>query len=334
MVKEKLYAKIEFNSEEKEIIIPSYDPSERSDPSAPSEYDLFVGKICKILKINTDDPNSVLEFKYKDNDEDEDDDGPIQMNSLDDYERLLRLIREEGIEITINIELKENANLDVNTCTQNFIKYQEEKRNKNEVNKDDDNKNIDNSNIDNSNMNILNTENDNFIILNVKMDNNNNKSVNNNKNKINEANNTNNKIDFSKEYITFLETCDLCYKYPIINIVYYCLKCSYFICDNCERDPDINHRHTFLKVQTKEQYIDLNKKINNNENGSKSKINQMCNGITNLVKTIRIKEPLLLNLLQIARKRYNLKNIDNNILKEALIKANGDIDKAILFLQK
>ena len=127
MVKEKLYAKIEFNSEEKEIIIPSYDPSERSDPSAPSEYDLFVGKICKILKINTDDPNSVLEFKYKDNDEDEDDDGPIQMNSLDDYERLLRLIREEGIEITINIELKENANLDVIVI---YDKYSDKDREK------------------------------------------------------------------------------------------------------------------------------------------------------------------------------------------------------------
>lgn len=313
-VEEKLYAKIEFNSHEKEIII-------------PLEYDEFVEKICKILKINTDDANSVLHFKYIDEDNE-----MIDMNSVGDYDQLLEDIK-EAINVKINIELKGNSILDINTYTQNFIKYPEEKSNKKEVIKDDDRINIDNSNLDNSNMNFINTEKNGFTILNVKMDNNN-KNSNNNINKKNQINNNNiNNNDFSQKYITFLETCDVCYKYPIINILYYCLKCENFVCENCEREPYI-HRHSYIKVQTKEQYRDLNEKINNKENETKSKLNQIYNGIKNSLKTIPIKEPLLMSLLEITRKKYNLKNIDDNKLKEALIKANKDIDKAILFLQK
>ena len=313
---EELYAKIEFNSHEKEIII-------------PPKYDKFVAKICKRLDINIDDPNSVLDFKYKDEND------MIEMNSDEDYNQLLEDIREakSNIDVKIIIKLKGNSNLDINKCTQNFIKYPEEKSNKKEVIKDDDRINIDNSNLDNSNMNFINTEKNGFTILNVKMDNNN-KNSNNNINKKNQINNNNiNNNDFSQKYITFLETCDVCYKYPIINILYYCLKCENFVCENCEREPYI-HRHSYIKVQTKEQYRNLNEKINNKDNETKSKLNQIYNGIKNSLKTIPIKEPLLMSLLEIARKKYNLKNIDDNKLKEALIKANGDIDKAIIFLQK
>ena len=307
-IEENLFANIEFNSKQKEIMLPPL-------------FDSFVEKICKILNI-TIDSNSSLDFTYKD-----DEDEIINMNSDDDYQILLDQVKETNLETIIFIKLKDNPNMDINACTQNFIKFKEEKINKKEVNKIND----DSKNIDNSNINILNTEKDNFIILNVKDDNKNNKD-NNDINKINET--INNNIDFSQTFITFLETCDLCYKYPIINILYYCLKCSVFICDSCERDPDIKHRHSIIKVQTKEQYIDLNKKIINSTNDTKSKFNIIFNGIKNSLKMNPIKVPQYMNIIQIARTRYNLEKIDNNKLKDALIKVNGDIDKAIILLQK
>jgi len=218
---------------------------------------------------------------------------------------------------------------------------------------------------DNNNLNNKNKEN------NLKFFNDNNI---NNINNINNFNNNNfNEINnniSSQTYMVFPLNCNLCSKYPIVKVLYYCPVCSIPLCEECEDKLGINHRHSILKIQTNQQFDDLNSRIksvskegnnqtnnNNKNNGNNSNENQsqIMNLFNNIkdsvmsgifgddkknenVNNINISNqqmiPQKMSLIQLARAQYDLNGIDDNQLQEAIKKTNGNIDEAVILLMQ
>ena len=152
-------------------------------------------------------------------------------------------------------------------------------------------------------------------------------------------------------------------------IHFYCLVCGIPLCQECEEKLGINHRHSILKVQTKQQYDDLQIKINGNskekvniqnnnkDNSNQSGIQKIADNFTNTIKNSVLylfgndnknenlnnidnrgqiyNQPMIpqkMNLIQLARAKYDLDGISDNQLQEAIEKANGNIDDAIVLL--
>ena len=184
--------------------------------------------------------------------------------------------------------------------------------------------------------------------------NNNNINIINDINNINDLNNNindNANVNLNQTYLVFNLTCDLCSKYPIIKVLYYCPTCSINICPECEKKPDINHRHSILKVQTKEQFEDLNEKINksnseiNLENNNKNQLNfakikdnikdsvlKIFKGNKEEINVAQQNMTQQMSLIQIARAQYGLQGISDEQLENAIRKTNGNIEKAIPLL--
>ena len=251
--------------------------------------------------------------------------------------------QENKIEIKNN---KDNDN-DMNNIAKNNINNLEEINNELEINNNKDFIN----NIDN-NLNDSNSEEE-IISPYLQKEKEQNNNLNNNINIINQINdiNANANINLNQTYLVFNITCGLCNQYPIIKILYYCPTCSVYICPECEKKPDINHRHSILKIQTSQQYADLVEKINNSkENLLKNNQNQ-----SNLAKiTDNIKDSVLkifgnnkeeenippqnltsqMSIIQIARAQYGLEGISDEQLQDAIRKTNGNIENAIPLLFK
>ena len=256
--------------------------------------------------------------------------------------------QENKIEI-INNNIKNNKDNDndINNNAKNNINTLEEINNELEIN---NNKEFYN-NIDN-NLNDSNSEEE-IISPYLQKEKEQNNNLNNNINIINQINdiNANANINLNQTYFVFNITCGLCNQYPIIKILYYCPTCSVYICPECEKKPDINHRHSILKIQTSQQYADLVEKINNSkENLLKNNQNQ-----SNLAKiTDNIKDSVLkifgnnkeeenippqnltsqMSIIQIARAQYGLEGISDEQLQDAIRKTNGNIENAIPLLFK
>ena len=256
--------------------------------------------------------------------------------------------QENKIEI-INNNIKNNKDInnDINNNAKNNINNLEEINNELEINNNKDFIN----NIDN-NLNDSNSEEE-IISPYLQKEKEQNNNLNNNINIINQINdiNANANINLNQTYLVFNITCGLCNQYPIIKILYYCPTCSVYICPECEKKPDINHRHSILKIQTSQQYADLVEKINNSkENLLKNNQNQ-----SNLAKiTDNIKDSVLkifgnnkeeenippqnltsqMSIIQIARAQYGLEGISDEQLQDAIRKTNGNIENAIPLLFK
>ena len=167
--------------------------------------------------------------------------------------------------------------------------------------------------------------------------------------------------------MVFPYNCNLCNQYPIVKVLYYCLVCGIPLCQDCEEKLGINHRHSILKIQTKEQFDDLNMKIqgnvnkkeksdynNNEDNSNQSNIQKIANNIkdsvlgaifgknkkdeniNNIEKGINNNQqqmiPQKMNLIQLARAQYDLNGISDAQLQDAIEKSNGNIDDAIILL--
>ena len=127
---------------------------------------------------------------------------------------------------------------------------------------------------------LQNDINDNNI-NNINNFNKNNINTRNNINNININNNMNNNNLSSQTYMVFPLSCNLCSQYPIVKVLYYCLVCNIPLCEECEDKLGINHRHSILKVQTNQQFEDLNLRINSCSKGGNSQSNNNNNNIDN-----------------------------------------------------
>ena len=377
---EEINGYIQFYNEIKKIIL-------------PRTFGEFQEKLKKMLQIESNLISSLI-ISYRDDDNDK-----VMVNSEEDYLILLEQIKNKQANIII-VEKDENANIDIDNCSQSLINFKEKNEKNNEANNNlnivsnqqfeinkQENKieiknNKDNNNDINNNAknNINNLEeiNNELEINNNKdfvnnIDNNLNDSnseeeiispylqkekeqknnLNNNINIINQINdiNANANINLNQTYLVFNITCGLCNQYPIIKILYYCPTCSVYICPECEKKPDINHRHSILKIQTSQQYADLVEKINNSKenllknNQNQSNLAKITDNIKDSVlkifgnnkEEVNIPQPNLasqMSIIQIARAQYGLEGISDEQLQDAIRKTNGNIENAIPLLFK
>ena len=375
---EEIIALIQFKQQIKKVIL-------------TLTFEDFKKKICKVLQL---DENLFNSLKISYNDEDND---VILVGSDEDYNILIDQVKNNEVNL-LNIEIDKNSNIDSNACVESFINFQEnsEKNEIDEKNKDKKDLNIisdqqgeinkeeeiEISNqekpfiINNRIMNDINNDIDDNNELNSpyiqQKNNNNNYNMNNinninnfniinNINDINDINSNNNNKISNQKYMVFPFNCNLCNQYPIVKVLYYCPVCALPFCEKCEEKLGINHRHSILKVQTNEQYDDLNLKINanlnqgnnqsdNNDNVNQSKIQQFANNIKNSFfggifggndKKNDINNidngnqrfvPQQMSLIQLARTQYDLNGISDNQLQDAINRTNGNIDKAIILL--
>ena len=351
---EEILAYIKFYSEIKKIII------------TPS-FEEFKKKICNVLQINENVFNS-LKLSYKDDDGD-----TISVSSEEDYNILLNQIKNKEVDI-INIETDENANIDIDACSHSLVKFhekidegetvEEEKNNKNNLNiisiqqfeisqECNDNKNNvkEINNIINNKNNLIIDDNKNELISEdfKNEDDNNNNNINyihnfnniNNQNNINNnLNNNNLNLNINKQMqMVFPYNCNLCNEYPIVKVFYYCPVCCIPLCQKCEEKLGINHRHSILKIQTQQQFDDLNSKINgiskennNNQkkenNANQSTIQMIANNFTTNISTI--KDTIIGTIFGDDR---NSGNNNNNNINRGLNNNNQQMPQKMSLLQ-
>lgn len=374
--KEEIIGYIQFYNEIKKVIL-------------PQTYEGLQEKLSTMLQINLDlIPLLIISYKDEDNDTvivSSPDDYLILLEQIKNKQvKIINVEKDEKANINIDncskslIKFKEKQdeanNLNIVSNQQFEINKQENKNEQNNIMINNIENNINNhqfnnmkkeleinnniyNNIDND-LNYSNSEDDissPYDQKNKNLENNNNniKIINQINNINNIGNNINANVNLNQTHLVFNLTCGLCSQYPIINVLYYCPTCSLYICPECEKKPDINHRHSILKVQTQQQYADLNEKINNPKDGNNSENNVNRSGlekITNNIKDSVIKFfvgnneennqpqqqnlPQQMSLIQIARAQYGLQGISDNVLEEAIRKTNGDIEKAIPLLFK
>ena len=374
--KEEIIGYIQFYNEIKKVIL-------------PQTYEGLQEKLSTMLQINLDlIPLLIISYKDEDNDTvivSSPDDYLILLEQIKNKQvKIINVEKDEKANINIDncskslIKFKEKKdeanNLNIVSNQQFEINKQENKNEENNIMINNIENNINNhqfnnmkkeleinnniyNNIDND-LNYSNSEDDissPYDQKNKNLENNNNniKIINQINNINNIGNNINANVNLNQTHLVFNLTCGLCSQYPIINVLYYCPTCSLYICPECEKKPDINHRHSILKVQTQQQYADLNEKINNPKDGNNSENNVNRSGlekITNNIKDSVIKFfvgnneennqpqqqnlPQQMSLIQIARAQYGLQGISDNVLEEAIRKTNGDIEKAIPLLFK
>lgn len=378
---EEINGYVQFYNEIKKIIL-------------PRTFDEFQEKLKKMLQIESDLISSLI-ISYRDEDNDK-----VMVNSGEDYLILLEQIKNRQANIII-VEKDENANIDIDNCSQSLINFKEKNEKNNEANNNlnivsnqqfeinkQENK-IEKINIDIKNNNDINNNDknniNNFEEKNNELEINNNKEFYNNidnnlndsnseeeimspylqkeKEQKNELNNNNNiniinqindinanaNVNLNQTYLVFNIACSLCNQFPIIKILYYCPTCSVYICPECENKPDINHRHSILKIQTQQQYSDLMEKINNSRNGNlennQSNLAKIKDNIKDSVlkifgnnkEEVNIPQQNLtsqMSIIQIARAQYGLEGISDEQLQDAIRKTNGNIENAIPLLFK
>ena len=119
---EKIIAYIKFNREIKKIIL------------TPT-FEEFKKKICQVLQINENLFNS-LKLSYQDEDSD-----TISISTEEDYTILLPQIKNKEVDI-LNIEIEEEANIDIKACSNSIIKFHEKISGEENEEEKDKNKNL------------------------------------------------------------------------------------------------------------------------------------------------------------------------------------------------
>lgn len=155
--------------------------------------------------------------------------------------------------------------------------------------------------------------------------------------------NSNSDINQSAVQIHRNVTCDGCKLYPLTGIRYKCTVCpNYDLCEKCE--GTIEHNHIFLKIKKPSEY--QNNRGYHGQNSNKwnngcdffRKMRHMFKGCPDTSSRIQTSNKELFNqedgydfLVNEIKKTYELE-LDDNIILDALKKANGDIEKAMNIL--
>lgn len=158
--------------------------------------------------------------------------------------------------------------------------------------------------------------------------------------------------------IVFNTTCDICRVNPIRDGTFICEQCDMNICFYCQEQFSSSHCHPLKKINYSDKNNDIkcntnrgiidknindmivieneNKKEemkNNTNNKSYISLLNPINYMPNALKSIlNIKTNEASFLIYKARKDYDLKYISDKDLLDAINKANGDIDEALIIL--
>ena len=148
--------------------------------------------------------------------------------------------------------------------------------------------------------------------------------------------------------ISFPFACSLCKVGPIYRIMYFCKECNLVLCSRCEQFEGERHYHPLYKVQNGSQlkYLNINNittvdRIMDNLEGAYNSVLGFFGAGQNNNNESRVQQkqqqqqaqvPQLISVVQIARNMYDLRNVTDKQIEEALIKSKGNIDQAVFSL--
>ena len=293
--------------------------------SFPESFDDFQNELGGILGIRGDFISNFTLTYYKGGEEE------FEIENGIDYQKFYNYASEENYLVVLNVKMNEVSSIDIKKCISNALKYiakyskeQQQDNLKNDLNNEKSNQNIINENESN-----FNQKNKNIIFNNNLIDEDDNK------------NNNNSQTSINLMMMAFPISCNICTNGPILQLMYICPHCKLVFCFHCEIEKGPTHKHAYYKVQTKEQFFECiklglikyvpgfkNKKkknfdniVNNNSKGNNGKIDLMT-----------IKEPQLVSLVDVTRNLYDLSNVSDQKIADALTKTKGNIDEALLLL--
>ena len=225
---------------------------EKIEISLNSQYDFFINTVCNIIKITIDQMKDIT-LSYTDADGDN-----VILSNKDDYNIFYEQVSQKLVD-NFRISINENSNLDENNCLINFLDY------KDNLESQANNKyiynNLDNNINDNISNHHNNLSNNNY---NVPYENNiaysqNEETYNNYKGESDDSNKIKESIPIND--LIFEYKCSNCYKYPILCKIFYCEKCGFCLCQECEQNY-VKHEHNLLRIDNKEEF----RKIKDKEN--------------------------------------------------------------------
>ena len=326
---EEYKGKIKYYEEEIEVLF-------------PNDYNIFRTKLSEMLGL-TEEFLVNVKLYYSD----EENKNKFEIKCLNDYNLFFKNLKERKDLVILQIEIKDESAQDKKKLSESISLLKSNNSLNilnNNVPKD---YNIINNNIhnidNNASINSLNNTNSNNQNYNVNI--NNNVNLNNIRHQDNVTKNNNNNNQAPSFTCSF--PCSYCNKTPLFNIIYYCPKCNDIFCSNCELNKGPNHVHLYCKIQNKIQYnyFHLEEKLKLKK--FKNKVENKVQGVFNMVNNYINNESnqnnnninnnqkdnyVRINLVKKARSSYDLKNITDEQIKDALRKTNGNIDNAIILL--
>ena len=288
----------------------------------------------------------------------------IKLDEEEDEKNNKNLDLNENINNDFNIDNKKQENVNQLIMNNNFKDNNEIK---NEINENNNKNviNIENKNVQNPQQIPIqpkNVQNNNQIPQNINQNNINQisqnipqMSQNNNISQMRPNQNMSqvNQSKYGNKYlymISFPYACSLCRIGPIYHVMYFCKECNLVICPRCEQREGERHFHPLYKVQngSQFQYLNINgastmDMIMNKMEGAYNSVlgffgagnNGNNNNPNNNPQQQQQKQqhvPQLVSNVQLARNIYDLRNVSDQQIEDALIKAQGNIDQAVFSL--
>lgn len=297
----------------------------------PVDYSTFKTQLGEMLSL-TDDSLQNFQLVYKGAKNNK-----VEIKNVEDYKKFINYIEEKIELVTLEVEVKEVSNINIKNCKDSIILFKKKSFPGNNINNDVD-KNI--NNINNINNDINNNINNNIIERNRQY---------------------NIMSNDQRPNLAFPVACSFCRVEPLYKIIYYCKECKIIFCSNCEAIKGSIHPHSYYKVQNTSQYEYLNigvqtglekmiDKVGNKVGEAYNSVldflgvdkikNQNVNNypnqnINNIYQNNNIQRPQVhqqSNLIEMARSQYDLGNISDERIEEALRQTNGNIDNAVVLL--
>ena len=218
----------------------------------PKEYDELLNNILSLFNI-PGNKKSLLIISYKSISGDS-----IKMYSQEDYSNFLQKLSQNDAENILSVFIQESIRNKIKSYHEDI--YDKKDEGEDNYDKEDlrrgnvfEKKNEAKSEIfDGGELNINKILNESFE-EGKNYENNINKS----KDKINNLFNN----DIIKSVLppgaSFPSYCNICQKFPIVKVLYFCLNCQLFLCEDCEKNLGYNHRHCYYKIRNKEQYQEI-----------------------------------------------------------------------------
>ena len=249
----------------------------------PTVYDDLINNILSLFNI-PENKKSLLLISYKSLFGDS-----VNIYSQEEYDNYLQKLSQNDVENILSVCIQESIRNKIKSYNEDIydIDDDEEEEKEDKYDKDDlrrghvfEKKNEAQSNIfRGERLNINKILNDSF------------EEGKNDENNINDINNSKEKGDimFNKDIVksvlppvaSFPTYCNVCQKFPLVKVLYFCLNCQLFLCEDCEKNLGYNHRHCYYKIRNKEQYQEIlkfeNQKLyikvkNENDNNKKTRM--------------------------------------------------------------
>ena len=248
----------------------------------PKAYDDLINNIISLFNI-PENKKSLLLISYKILFGDS-----VNIYSQEEYNNFLQKLSQNDVENILSVCIQESIRNKIKSYNEDiYDKDDDEEEKDDKYDKDDlrrghvfEKKNEAQSNIfSGERLNINKILNDSF------------EEGKNDENNINNINNSKDKMDimFNNDIVksvlppvaSFPTYCNVCQKFPLVKVLYFCLNCQLFLCEDCEKNLGYNHRHCYYKIRNKEQYQEIlkfeNQKLyikvkNENDNNKKSRM--------------------------------------------------------------